>query len=136
MVRSWREGWLSKSECVKNMLNRNFHRNCQFVCGVCQTNPILPQRRPPWQINIQTHRNDEAYVYPDESGCLEVRNYVYHLLLDEYQPRIWLFAGAGRHLHERSVQKVFDRAYKKANINKRVSIRLDLVKEVGHGYIC
>mgnify|MGYP006432650851 CR=1 FL=1 len=33
-------------------------------------------------------------------------------------------AGAkpGRHLHERSVQKVFDRAYKKANINEHVSM--------------
>ena len=42
----------------------------------------------------------------------------------QYQPQTWLFPGAkpGRHLTERSVQKVFDRAYKKAKINKRVSV--------------
>ena len=42
----------------------------------------------------------------------------------QYQPRTWLFPGArqGRHLTERSVQKAFDRACKKAYINKRVSI--------------
>ena len=42
----------------------------------------------------------------------------------QYQPRTWLFPGArpGRHLTGRSVQKAFDRACKKANINKRISI--------------
>ena len=41
-----------------------------------------------------------------------------------YQPRDWLFPGMrpGRHLHERSVQKVFDRAYKSAKINKKASM--------------
>ena len=42
----------------------------------------------------------------------------------QYPPETWLFPGArpGRHLTERSVQKAFDRACKKANINKRISI--------------
>ena len=41
----------------------------------------------------------------------------------KYQPQTWLFPGAkpGRHLHERSVQKVFDRAQEKAGIRKDVS---------------
>ncbi len=39
----------------------------------------------------------------------------------QYPPETWLFPGArpGRHLTERSVQKAFDRACKKANINKQ-----------------
>lgn len=43
----------------------------------------------------------------------------------QYPPETWLFPGArpGRHLTERSVQKAFDRACKKANINKQISIQ-------------
>ena len=42
----------------------------------------------------------------------------------KYQPKGWLFPGArpGRHLHERSVQKVFQRAHEKAGIEKSVSM--------------
>jgi site-specific recombinase XerD len=42
----------------------------------------------------------------------------------EYQPQIWLFPGMqpGRHLNERSVQKVFDTAREKAGIRKDVSV--------------
>ena len=41
-----------------------------------------------------------------------------------YRPKTWLFPGArpGRHLHERSVQKVFERAHQKAKIRKHVSM--------------
>jgi len=44
--------------------------------------------------------------------------------LEEYQPQKWLFPGAqpGRHLHERSVQKIFGRACEKAGIRKDVSV--------------
>ena len=41
-----------------------------------------------------------------------------------YWPKTWLFPGAGygRHLHERSVQKVFQRAKEKVGIGKQVSV--------------
>lgn len=44
--------------------------------------------------------------------------------LIQYQPENWIFPGAepGRHLHERSVQKIFEQAQKKAGIKKDVSV--------------
>lgn len=41
-----------------------------------------------------------------------------------YRPTTWLFPGSGygRHLHERSVQKVFQRAKDKVGISKQVSV--------------
>jgi len=44
--------------------------------------------------------------------------------LMQYQPENWIFPGAepGRHLHERSVQKIFEQAQKKAGIKKDVSV--------------
>jgi len=42
----------------------------------------------------------------------------------KYRPTTWLFPGAhpGRHLHERSVQKIFDQANQKAGIKKPASV--------------
>lgn len=42
----------------------------------------------------------------------------------EYRPRDWLFPAQrpGRHLHERSVQKVFQRARDKAGIHKPATV--------------
>ena len=44
--------------------------------------------------------------------------------MQEYQPQKWLFPGARpeRHLHERSVQKVFERAREKVGIHKDASV--------------
>ena len=41
-----------------------------------------------------------------------------------YQPQTWLFPGPkpGHHLHERSIQKVFDEAHKTAHISKKISM--------------
>ena len=46
------------------------------------------------------------------------------IYLSSYRIRTWLFPGAkpGTHLHERSVQKVFTRAYEKAGITKSASV--------------
>jgi site-specific recombinase XerD len=46
------------------------------------------------------------------------------IYLSNYRIRTWLFPGArpGTHLHERSVQKVFARAYEKAGIKKAASV--------------
>jgi len=47
-----------------------------------------------------------------------------NIYIEQYHPENWLFPGAqpGRHLHERSVQKVFDGAWEKAGIKKDVSV--------------
>ena len=44
--------------------------------------------------------------------------------MNRYRPQTWLFPGAGygRHLHERSAQKVFQRARARAKIQKPVSV--------------
>ncbi|MFA4885465.1 MAG: tyrosine-type recombinase/integrase [Desulfotomaculaceae bacterium] len=44
--------------------------------------------------------------------------------LEQYRPEDWIFPGAepGRHLHERSVQKIFEQAQEKAGIKKDVSV--------------
>lgn len=46
------------------------------------------------------------------------------LYADEYLPNKWLFPGVhpGKHMHERSVQKIFDGAREKAGITKDVSV--------------
>ncbi|MBO8168583.1 MAG: tyrosine-type recombinase/integrase [Thermoanaerobacteraceae bacterium] len=47
-----------------------------------------------------------------------------NLYLEQYRPEKWLFPGAkpGTHLHERTVQKIFDVARKKTGIKKDVSV--------------
>ena len=47
-----------------------------------------------------------------------------NIYLETVRPKTWLFPGGkpGRHLHERSVQKVFERACRKAKIRKTVTV--------------
>lgn len=61
----------------------------------------------------------DRYTMLSEAAQLSVQAYI-----KTYQPKTWLFPGAkpGRHLHERSVQKVFDQAHEKAQINKKISM--------------
>lgn len=61
----------------------------------------------------------DRYTLLSENCLKQVRRY-YKL----YKPEDWLFPGAkeGSHLTERTVQRVFKQACKKANINKDVSV--------------
>ena len=54
----------------------------------------------------------------------EVAHEALRVYLIQYRPKTWLFPGAalGRHLHERSVQKVFQRACQRSGIKKSVSV--------------
>ena len=67
----------------------------------------------------QGKRRKDRYTMLSQFALEALRTYV-----RKYKPKLWLFPGAkpGRHLHERSVQKVFGRAYKKAGIEKSVSV--------------
>ncbi len=67
----------------------------------------------------QGKRRKDRYTMLSQFALEALRKYA-----RKYKPKLWLFPGAkpGRHLHERSVQKVFDRAYKKAGIEKSVSV--------------
>ncbi len=67
----------------------------------------------------QGKRRKDRYTMLSEFALGALREY-----LRRYRPRTWLFPGAryGRHLHERSVQKVFQRAKEKAGIDKQVSV--------------
>jgi len=61
----------------------------------------------------------DRYTMLSEIAFLSVQAYI-----KTYQPQTWLFPGAkpGRHLHERSVQKVFDQAHEKSQISKKISM--------------
>ena len=67
----------------------------------------------------QGKRRKDRYTMLSRVALEALRVYV-----KKYQPRLWLFPGfrPGRHLHERSVQKIFQRAYVKAGIEKTVSV--------------
>jgi site-specific recombinase XerD len=67
----------------------------------------------------QGKRRKDRYTMLSSHALVVLRAYA-----REYRPRDWLFPGArpGRHLHERSVQKVFGLAYEKAGIEKSVSV--------------
>jgi site-specific recombinase XerD len=59
------------------------------------------------------------YTILSREALKVLRNYI-----KAYRPKTWLFPGGkeGKHLTERSVQKIFERALKKAGIKKDVSI--------------
>lgn len=61
----------------------------------------------------------DRYTMLSETAYLSIQGYI-----KTYQPQTWLFPGAkpGHHLHERSVQKVFDQAHEKAQISKKISM--------------
>lgn len=67
----------------------------------------------------QGKQRKDRYTMLSEVALTVLREYA-----RRYQPKTWLFPGAGygRHLHERSVQKVFQRARIKAGIDKSVSV--------------
>ncbi|ACB84610.1 tyrosine-type recombinase/integrase [Natranaerobius thermophilus] len=61
----------------------------------------------------------DRYTILSDNALKILRNY-YKI----YQPKKWLFPGQNENLHlsERSVQKIFQKAKQKANINKKVSV--------------
>ena len=67
----------------------------------------------------QGKQRKDRYTMLSEVALTVLREYA-----RRYQPKTWLFPGAGygRHLHERSVQKVFQRARIKAGITKPVTV--------------
>ena len=67
----------------------------------------------------QGKRRKDRYTVLSRFAIDALRTYV-----REYRPRTWLFPGVrpGRHLHDRTVQKIFDQAYKRAGIEKPVSV--------------
>lgn len=67
----------------------------------------------------QGKQRKDRYTILSNVALTVLREYV-----ARYRPSTWLFPGAGygRHLHERSVQKIFQRARKKAGIDKPVSV--------------
>ena len=86
------------NQCV-SALKFPFHRVLKFQ------HPIENLPRP----------NKDRYTMLSKFAQKVVQDY-----RSQYQPQTWLFPGAkpGRHLAERSVQKVFDRTYKNANISR------------------
>ena len=67
----------------------------------------------------QGKQRKDRYTVLSDVALVCLKEYV-----QRYRPRTWLFPGQrpGRHLHERSVQKVFQRARIKAGVNKSVSV--------------
>jgi integrase/recombinase XerD len=67
----------------------------------------------------QGKQRKDRYTLLSENALVVLRDYMVR-----YRPHTWLFPGAknGKHLHERSVQKVFQRARKTAGIDKPVSV--------------
>ena len=67
----------------------------------------------------QGKRRKDRYTVLSEFASRVLQDYI-----TLYQPRTWIFPGAkpGRHLHERSLQKAFDRAHTLANTNERISV--------------
>ena len=67
----------------------------------------------------QGKQRKDRYTMLSDVALEVLREYI-----QRYRPRTWLFPGAryGRHLHERSVQKVFERATQRAAIKKQVSV--------------
>ncbi|MBI3989621.1 MAG: tyrosine-type recombinase/integrase [candidate division NC10 bacterium] len=67
----------------------------------------------------QAKGRKDRYTVLSQVAWEAVREYI-----QQYRPDKWLFPGAqpGRHLHERSVQKVFERACERAGIRKDVSV--------------
>ena len=67
----------------------------------------------------QGKQRKDRYTVLSDVALSALREYV-----RRYRPQTWLFPGQrpGRHLHERSVQKVFQRARIKAGVDKPVSV--------------
>ena len=71
-------------------------------------------------IHIQQAKHQkDRYTLLSDAALEAIRSYV-----EVHRPRTWLFPGAqrGRHLHERSVQKVFQKACSTSGISKTVSV--------------
>ena len=70
----------------------------------------------------QSKGRKDRYVMLSEVALSQLREYY-----KQYKPETWLFESGTKpdgHLTERSIQKVFERACKKANINKDVGIHV------------
>ena len=67
----------------------------------------------------QGKQSKDRYTLLSENAQVVLKDYIKY-----YQPQTWLFPGSksGKHLHERSVQKVFQRARLTAGICKPVSV--------------
>lgn len=67
----------------------------------------------------QGKQRKDRYTLLSDAALKVLKEYV-----EMCQPRTWLFPGLkpGHHIHERSVQKVFAGAHKKAQINKNISV--------------
>lgn len=67
----------------------------------------------------QGKRRKDRYTLLSDAALKGLKEYV-----SLYRPQTWLFPGAkpGAHIHERSVQKVFAQAHKKAQITKNITV--------------